>query len=227
MLADRIFRNALIASIIFHIFIFYNWPPLRSLSIFKNYDQLELTYYPAETAPPLAKMIDKQQKLASPVPSAKKEARPERSRGNNATKADTASEEMMAKPDLSIPRIEKEDLAKYVSSGKEMLISNKDKDFSDEPSYLNYYNMVRSEIYKAANANKPYYFMAGEVRLVFVVGKDGSLLEVSLVDEGSSPNPILRRHALTSIKKASPFPPFLPTMQEDILTLRLTISFEK
>ena len=58
MMADRIFRNALIASVIFHMFIFYNWPPLRNLSILKDYKQLELTYCPMKTNPPLAKLID-------------------------------------------------------------------------------------------------------------------------------------------------------------------------
>lgn len=227
MLADRVFRNALIVSVIFHIFIFYNWPPLRNLPILKTYEKLEVTYYPVRKAPPLPGLIDKKRRIG-------KSLQPELTKNNlpNLKVEDLAKPAphlkiALEKPLLKAPEIERDKFILHIPSDEKMLISHREKDFSDEPTYLNYYNAVRSKICKAANADKPYFFMEGEVRLIFTVARDGSLAKSAILKEGSTQNPILRNHASMSIKKASPFPPFHESMKEDHLTLRLTISFEK
>lgn len=227
MLADRIFRKALIVSVIFHIFIFYNWPPLRKLQVFKTYPKLEVTYCPVRKAPPVSELIDKQQRKGkSPRPIAVKSNLTNLKSGDLVEPA-PGLKTAIEKPLLKTLEIEKDSLIHHIPSEEKMLISHKEKDLSDEPTYLNYYNAVRSKIYKAANANKPYFFMEGEVRLIFTVARDGSLVETAIIKEASIQNPILRNHASMSIKKASPFPPFYGSMKEDHLTLRLTISFEK
>jgi len=133
----------------------------------------------------------------------------------------------LEKPQLKPLEIKKEDFLRHITSDEKVLISHKEKDLTDEPAYLDYYNAVRSKIYKAANANKPYYFMEGQVSLLFILARDGRLLNATVLDDGSTANPILRRHALSGINRASPFPPFHESIKEDHLTLRLTISFEK
>lgn len=227
MIADRVFRNALIVSVICHMFLFYNWPPLRNLPIFKTYEKLEVTYYPVRKAPPLSDLIDKRQRVGkSFLPATTRESLANLKREDLAKPAPRLKI-TLEKPRLKTLEIEKDDLIRHIPSDEKMLISHKEKDFSDEPTYLNYYNAVRSKIYKAANANKPYYFMEGEVRLSFTVARDGRLVKSAILKEGSTQNLILRNHASMSIKKASPFPPFHESMKEVHLTLRLTISFEK
>lgn len=227
MLADRIFKNAIIASVICHLFLFYNWPPLRDLPILKTYDKLEVTYYPVKTAPPLSGLIDKQQRTGkSPQPILAKSTTENPKRGDLARPV-VDLKVTLKKPDLKAMQIEKDDLARHIPSKETMLISHQEKDFSHKPNYINYYNALRSEIYKVANANKPYFFMEGPVRLIFTVARDGSLVKAEALKEDSVKNPILQNHALMSIRKASPFPPFHQSIKEDELTLRLTISFEK
>lgn len=227
MLADRIFRKALIASIIFHIFIFYQWPALRHLPILKTYNELEVTYYPLRRVLPLSGLIDKQQrKEGSFHPSAVKDNLPN-PKGGDLTKPDSPLKTALEKSELKPLRIEKDDLIQHIPSEERMLISHEEKDLSDQPAYLDYYHALRSKIYKVANADKPYFFMEGQVRLIFTVARDGSLVRAAILEEDSTQNPILRNHASMSIKKASPFLPFHQSMKEDHLTLRLTISFEK
>jgi len=48
----------------------------------------------------------------------------------------------------------------------------------------------------------------GEIYLSFVIGQDGSLRDLRLVEEKSTPNYYLRDIALRSIRAASPFPAF-------------------
>lgn len=227
MLADRVFKNALIVSVIFHIFIFYNWPPLRNLPILKTYEELEVTYYSVKKAPPVPDLIDKQQRMGKSSLPATAKSNLADFKGEDLAKPAPHLKIALEKPRLKALEVEKDNFIRHIPSKEKMLISHKQKDFSDEPTYLNYYNAVRSKIYKAANANKPYFFMEGEVRLIFTVARDGSLVKSAILKEGSTQNPILRNHAAMSIKKASPFPPFHESMEEDHLTLRLTISFEK
>jgi len=226
MLSDRIFKNALIVSVIFHIFIFYNWPPLGNLAILKPSQDIKLTYYPLRRVPEVSKFIAKKQKKGSL-------AMDGTGKGGYATtkKRELARplSDLRARDKFHTKKdaIEENKALLHIPSDAKILISHNEKDFSSEPTYLNYYNGVRAKIYKAANANKSYYFMEGEVRLAFTLARSGSLLKVAIVEEGSTTNPILRSHALMSVKRASPFVPFLDSMKEDHLTLRLTIAFEK
>ncbi|MFA5370099.1 MAG: energy transducer TonB [Candidatus Omnitrophota bacterium] len=117
--------------------------------------------------------------------------------------------------------------ARYNGVVSSMLIADDKKDLSSEPVYLDYYNAVRSCIYKTAQANKPDYFVQGEVCLIFILSRSGRLLNAGIIAERSTKNPILQRHALSSIERASPFPAFHESMKEQQLTLRINISFEK
>jgi len=234
---------------LFHLFIFYQWPGLKWLPILKTYNKIEVTYYPIKKMPQLSeikneekngKRINPDDKIQLTPKAIAKQQEKVRSVSASETKRDLADSIKggLVKPTVSLkgslekPRFswletEKDNLSKNIPSEEKMLIYNKDKDLSYEPAYLNYYNTVRTRIYKIATANKPYYDREGEVRLVFTIAKNGDLVKVAIIKESSTLSPTLRNHALTSIKKASPFPPFLEAMKDGDVTLRLTISFEK
>ena len=69
--------------------------------------------------------------------------------------------------------------------------------------------------------------MEGGVTLVFTLSRTGRLLNAGIVQEKSTKNPILQKHALSGIERAAPFSAFHESMKEQELTLRITISFEK
>lgn len=100
-----------------------------------------------------------------------------------------------------------------------------DLDKIDNPAYINYYQMVREKIRRAAYQN--YSRMeTGEVYLSFVILSDGSLKETRLLEEKSSSSPYLREVALRSIKEAAPFPNFPKELDYPHLSFGVVISFE-
>lgn len=225
MLSDKIFINALIISIIFHIFLFTSWPQLKDFARKEPKEPIKLTYYAARKIPVDSKLIAKRQSKKYPMPSKKKELSAKREQ--QGLIKPVLRQKVHEKIKLRTSKIEGKVLARHLSIDDAMLISHKEKDLSSDPVYLNYYNAVRSRIYKRANANKPYYSMEGAVRLVFTLARNGGLLNAGIIKDASTQNPILQKHALASIKRASPFPAFHESMKEQQLTLRLTISFEK
>ena len=228
MLMDKIFINALILSVIFHISLLTGLPHFRNFARLQPEEPVEVTYYSVRKVPIDSKLIAKAETKKHPPNPAESKRLP--------VSADTAQQQL-AKPalkqalheevNLDVSDTKDSFLAESISADNNVLISHESKDFSSEPVYLNYYNAIRSRIYKRANADKPYYYMEGTVKLIFTLAGNGALLNVSVIEGSSTSNPVLKNHALTSIRRAAPFPPFHESMKERYLTLRLTISFEK
>jgi outer membrane biosynthesis protein TonB len=95
----------------------------------------------------------------------------------------------------------------------------------NNPSYQNYYSLVRSRIKQRAYFNYAEYY-AGEVYLTFVLYSDGTLKDLKIIEERSSGGPYLRTIGLKSIKEATPFPPFPKTLKYPELTFNVVISFQ-
>jgi len=95
----------------------------------------------------------------------------------------------------------------------------------NNPSYTNYYSLVRARIRQRAYFNYAEYY-AGEVYLTFVLFNDGSLKDLKIIEEKSSGGPYLRTIGLKSIKEASPFPAFPKTLNYPELTFNVVISFQ-
>ena len=225
MLSDKIFVKALIASCILHLFMFVNWPTIKRLSVENQQKPLEVTYYSVKKAPLDSNLIKEKNIIKkSPVS-------PEMLKKTSLSKQESL--EHLAKKDTDNPirvksqTLKKTDVIRHIKDDLDILISHKAKDLSSEPTYITYYNSVRAKLYKSANANKPYYFMEGDVKIAFTLRRDGTLLDASIIQNQSIRNPILQKHALMSIQRALPFEPFHSSIKEDELTLRVTISFEK
>jgi TonB family protein len=227
MQIDRVLKNALMFSLVLHLFIFIGLPRPGAFKKVDMQEDVEFTFLPDKKAPIDSNLIAEKQtietlrNLPKPGDIHGKIERPEQLSKPFASRHEHAT----IKVDVS----DKPDIAesKQPLAEDNMLISHETKDLSSDPVYLDYYNAVRSQIYKSAQANRPYYFMEGGVNLVFTLSKTGRLLSVGIAQEKSTLNPVLQRHALSSIERASPFSPFHESMKEDQLTLRITISFEK
>ena len=225
ILTDKIFRNALIVSILFHVFLLVPIPQFKDLIRTEPEEPIKLTYYATGKIPIDSKLIAKVQTKKYPLSSNKKQLSTKIEQHSLAKPLVTC--QVREKIKISASKMEDKALTTHLSTDKPMLISHKEKALSSTPVYLNYYNAIRSRIYKRANANKPYYSMEGVVKLVFTLARDGRLINAGIITNTSARNPVLQKHALASIKRASPFPVFHESMKEQQLTLRLTISFEK
>jgi len=226
MTSDKIFINALIASFILHIFIFVPLPHTRSATKFQKPEETEFVYRPERKIPIYSKLIAEKptEKL---IVHAKAE-KPQEQTGNASRLPKPVSENQVhEKITPSVSPVSEVVLIRPAVSDTSMLIADDTIDLSSEPIYLDYYNAVRSQIYRSAQASKPSYFMEGGVTLVFTLSRAGRLLNAGIVQEKSTKNPILQKHALSGIERAAPFSPFHESMKEQELTLRITISFEK
>lgn len=95
------------------------------------------------------------------------------------------------------------------------------------PKYLSYNQSVRQKIRERAykHINHP-DFQAGAVYLTFVIGSDGSLIDLKVIEEKTHANNYLKQVGLRSIEESSPFPPFPSDLSYPELTFNVLISFE-
>jgi TonB family protein len=229
MASDKIFINALIASVILHVFLFVPMPHISKILQVQTPEEIELNYRPEPKKIPIDSKLIAEKPTEKPVIPVKAEKPQEKpvSAAQPVSPAPLEKIQTHEKITPSVSPVIKADLPIPSFSDDSILIADDKKDLSSEPVYLDYYNAVRSQIYKAAQANKPYYFMEGGVSLVFTLSRTGRLINAGIIQERSTRNPILQKHALSSIERAAPFSPFHESMKEQELTLRITISFEK
>ena len=229
MTSDKIFINALMVSIVLHIFLLLPTPHIRSRTKPDIPEETEFVYQPERTVPIVSRRIVEKpiEKPVIPVQEEKPLQQQEKAGSQNKQAESAERVEPPKEVSANVLPVTNEPAKSEVSSDTSMLIADDKKDLSSEPIYLDYYNAVRGQIYKSAQANRPYYFMEGGVNLVFTLSRTGGLLSAGIAQERSTKNPILQRHALISIERAAPFSPFHESMKEQELTLRITISFEK
>lgn len=95
----------------------------------------------------------------------------------------------------------------------------------DNPSYINYYQIVREKIRRSAYQNYTQN-ETGEVYVSFIISNDGYIKGVHLVEDKTTANDYLRGIALRSVKDASPFPNFPKELDYPQLSFNIIISFE-
>ncbi|MFA5260022.1 MAG: hypothetical protein WC450_02205 [Candidatus Omnitrophota bacterium] len=94
------------------------------------------------------------------------------------------------------------------------------------PNYLNYQQHIRNKIKSQANIFKDDpRFQTGEVYLTFILGSDGQLKDIRIIDQKTRASEFLRRVSLRSIKESSPFPPFPFELKYPELSFNVSISF--
>ena len=95
----------------------------------------------------------------------------------------------------------------------------------NNPTYANYYSLVRGRIKQRAYFNYSEYY-AGEVYLTFILTNDGSLKEVQILEDKTTGGQYLRTIGLKSVKEATPFPVFPKELHYPELTFNVVISFQ-
>lgn len=94
--------------------------------------------------------------------------------------------------------------------------------------YINYYQAIREKIRQALKSNYSGYYKNGEVALVFMLNRDGSLVSVGVVKLAKSTDDRrLVDIAVLSVREASPFPPFPKALAVPQMSFNLTVSFRR
>ena len=222
-----IFNYALALSLFIHTVTFFTLSILRSPVRSKPFKTIEVTY----------RIIDTKKEIKAESPS--------QTKGLQMDKAKQDFKEMLSK--ASLPNSFIHDNKKITR--RELMSSKKGPSLLDtayshpkisipvfksekmtDPQYLSYENKIRNKIRNRAyllleqlmtQAN----FEEGEVYLTFLIGADGVLKDIKIIEEKTKANGLLRRISLMSVKESSPFPS-LPNNKYPEITYNITISYE-
>jgi periplasmic protein TonB len=183
----------------------------------RKYKKVEITYAPAKKQP-------------APVPQPKEEVKPapKKATPQDALNAAVLIKERNIAPDglkVADRSMDKSKIFNTAAMRKTVSVPVLESEKINNPSYQNYYSLVRARIRQRAYFNYAEYY-AGEVYLTFILNRDGSLKELKIIEEKSSGGPYLRTIGLKSIKEAVPFPVFPKELNYPELTFNVVISFQ-
>lgn len=220
---DRLFNLSLLVSCLAHGALFLYSPGLKDPGPREPETPIEITYLPArvpEVALPKPELAVAREDVNALLP---EESR-EKIDPGKALKPDF--EPLKDKADLRFfdkPALDKSDV---INIKKKITIPVLNGPLLDNPSYVNYYQLLREKIKRCA-----YQLYTGreegEVTVLFVATAQGALTELALNTSVSSTSEYLRSIAIRSIREASPFPVFPPELKDyDRLSFNITITFE-
>ncbi len=101
----------------------------------------------------------------------------------------------------------------------------KRKDLSKNKSYISYYKLINEQLRQAVIY--PPHFSEGEIALSFVLGSDGNLKNVEVMQTACLADEILKETAMNIVKRASPFPPFPKNLHQKQLTFNIVFCFRE
>ena len=220
---NKIFKFALITSLILHVFMLVSLIFTDKLNIKKKPKIIEIVYQfqqksQASKERPQKKLKSIKEKKLTPRPEILTKKQSDFSSVFGDIKKKTLQLKAHQKQSSRPPQLggERQISVPMLKSEK---ITN--------PKYVNYHERIRAKI-----KNRAYFyvddpqFQAGEVYLTFVISSDGQLKKVKIIDQKTSANNYLRTIGLRSIKESNPFPPFPPDLSYPELTFNVIISFE-
>jgi outer membrane biosynthesis protein TonB len=227
MFSDKIFLNTLIISAIIHGLILFQPSGISLFSRNKPVQNLEVSYLKVKPTKEEKEAAQKNMaarnepllKLPAKI-SAKKITPPPFIEPESIFKQN--KETALPRPPLAKSSFAKPDI---IAIKKKIVLPPLDVGKITNPYYLNYYQVVREKIRRAAYHNYS-YAEVGEVYLFFVISSAGSLEGVQLIEEKSSSIPYLKKVALRSIQEAAPFPRFPKELDFPQLSFNVVISFQ-
>ena len=224
MFSDRIFQITFFISLIAHGIILFQNPNINLFPMNKKDQKLEVSYLkiPQEKKDYQKTTATKNEpflKLPSKITFNKTAPPPFIDRESIFKQKQQPA---LPKPSFTKPVLIKPDI---IAIKKKITLPPIGIDKIKNPSYINYYQIVREKIRRAAYQN---YIREeiGEVYLSFIISSDGSLKEVRLIEDKSSNSTYLRDISLRSIRNASPFPNFPKELDYPQLSFNVVISFE-
>lgn len=228
MFSDKVFQITLLVSLAAHSVILLQQPNFNPLTINNKEQDLEVKYVKMpqdkekkEVTKMIAEKHEQLLRLSSRLTVNKTSPPPfVEINKENVFKAD--KDIRMTKPSFNKPVFMKTDI---IAIKKKIALPPVDIDKINNPSYMNYYHMVRERIRRAAYKN--YNRMeTGEVFASFIIANNGNLKEVKLIEEKSSSVIYLKEIALRSVRDASPFNQFPKDLDYPQLSFNVVISFE-
>jgi len=221
---NRVFQIALLISLFIHGAILFQTPNFN-LNIFpqnKQREEVKVSYIKSPVKPKQEQKPTKSEPLLKLPPriTIDKRIPPPYVDKENIFKAN-----QLSKPQERIfekPSFVKADI---LAIKKKITLPPIDMNKINNPSYLSYYQIVREKIKRAAYQNYTGE-ETGEVTISFIISSDGSLRDLRLIEEKSSPSSYLREIALKSVKDASAFPSFPKELDYPQLSFNLAITFE-
>lgn len=93
--------------------------------------------------------------------------------------------------------------------------------------YINYYQLIREKIRRQLKIKYRDYSAEGEIQVAFALAADGRLESVAIDRAKSSPDERLVTIAESSVRSASPFPPFPKAVDLPKMSFNLAVSFKK
>jgi len=93
--------------------------------------------------------------------------------------------------------------------------------------YINYYQLIREKIRQRLKSNYRRYHGEGDVGLVFILRSNGSLEALDIERASSTKDASLIDIAVSSLRQASPLPPFPKALAIPKMAFNLTVSFKR
>ena len=216
MPANKNFQIALVVSLVIHTAVFLRLPLAKFFSTHRIEDKTELTYIKEQAILPSLKAYQEIfPKQPSQPPSSKAVAPPPYVIKEKIF--EMAKNIPLKKPKFTNPEI--------IAVKKKITLPSINDEKIDNPVYLDYYQMIRERIKRAAYQNYT-SLINGEVYLSFIILNNGHIKSTRIDEEKSTAYAYLKEIAQKSIFDASPFPSFPKDLDYPELTFNVIISFE-
>lgn len=235
---DAVFKYSLIFSLFFHTAIIIEWPFYKHLFTQQNqYKAIEVTYLKfKETDMPTLK----REVIREPAQSKIEIFQPTKIASERLSKSaqPQKSELQSAKKDGALPSEKKKEgkdekgqiVEQKPSTETGRTSAQKPEGVASidlkglRPVPASYSQAVRNKIRK--NIGGARSEIEGDVYVRFVVTSDGKLKELSIIDERSTKNRLLKEKVFEAIKNSSPFPNFPKEFVSPEVVFTCQISFE-
>lgn len=200
--SDKIFKTALIISLIGHSIFLWGWSGFIHIFPDKSLDKpVEITYY----------------RLKQDLP-----VKPQPKENQIQTLENFKIKDEPNKANLKITKLSSSQKKLAAIPYPENIKSSKDKSL-----YLDYYQGIREKIRSAASSSYYNYSQTGDVCLSFILNSDGTLKNIEICESGTNSTNTLKKIALNSVQEAAPFPSFPKGLNQKQLSFNVIISFER
>lgn len=226
---ENSFKTTLFISLIIHAVVLASLPFFKSVPSRRELTPLEVTYrhftqkISKKNQHGISKELfsDKQRELP------KAELPQEKPQIDQTQKVDL-SKLFQPKESIAVP---KPQTLTQTPRVKKISLKNPPEETSKDPAYLSYRDIIRRKIQDKVYYYSDQYFYfdnprEGSIFVSFSVSSDGALKELTILEEKSSNDAILRKIADMAIKSASPFEKFPQDLNYDERSFSLEISFE-
>jgi len=216
---NRIFRYALIASLLIHILalwklsysnLHFKATTMKTIEVVYPKFAIQKKIDPPKTAPQKGMKVDLRQQAKA---------------AEQQKDISSFMKDLSKMKDEFIQQTQKPRIAERKKSKRRVTVPALEAHEIKNPQYIQYYQIVRNRIKDRAYANYG-KFDAGEVYLTFILDSAGALKRIKVIEERTRANQYLRQISMRSVEESNPFPAFPPELQYPELSFNVIISYE-